>query len=263
MRAKAPPFDDRPDPDRGQTTLDFAVGMSIFLIAVAGVISFTPSLLEPFEGSGTEDTIVANRVASQLVEGTLAEPDKPFVLDKACTAAFFAPENADGNPDNDRDLNDTNDGQLDPGSRDPDPARHDVSGDPLWTDSDCNFDLDYLHERLGMSGLADDGSIDRSQSPGLQIEIHGDADDDGDTGILCYEAPGGSDPDPPLGTSRPIVESEGSPWDRGDLCDASGGDYDIPFQVGGHPPEDTGSVVAARRIATIDGIRATVEVRVW
>jgi hypothetical protein len=281
MQARPPTFDargDTPGPSdddgrsRGQTTLDFAVGMSLFLISVAFVISFTPNLIQPFADSGTEDTIIANRVASQLVEGTLADPGKPYVLDKACTVAFFAPEHADGEVDGD-DLNDTNDDLLEPSSRgtdgdgDPYPARHSLLGDPLWTNNqdDCNFELDYLHKRVGVAGIGDDGSVDESLSPGLQIEIRGDARGDGDEdeGILCYEAPGGGDADPPLGEDREIIDSDGSPWNRGDACDASGGDYDIPFQVGEDPPEDSGSVVVARRIVTIDGVRATVHVRVW
>jgi len=278
MQVKPPTFDARPDPGesgggsrerdtgrrdgRAQTTLDFAVGMSVFLLTVAFVLSFTPNIVAPFSESGTEDTVTANRVASQLVEGTLADPDRPYVLDKACTTAFFVPENSDGLI-NDEDLNATNDGQLDSSSRSGYPARHDISGDSLWTNSDCNFELTYLHERLGVAGIADDGSVARSLSPGLQIEIRGDGDGDGDEGILCYEAPGSSSPSSPLGTSRPIVDSDGSPWNRGDHCDASGGDYDIPFQAGEDPPEDSGSVVVARRIVTIDGIQATVYVRVW
>lgn len=256
MRAKAPPFDDRPD--RGQTTLDFAVGMSIFLIAVAGVISFTPSLLEPFEGGGTEDTIVANRVASQLVEGTLTDPEQPFVLDKACTTAFFAPENSDGDPDNDAALNPAHDENL---ARD----RFDISRANLWKDSSCNFELNYLHERLGVAGINESGSIDRALSPGLQVEIRGDADDDGTAGLLCVEANEDPDSTPEPNVTSTIVESaDGDPFDNdGDDCDAASGDYDIPFQAGDEPPENTGSVVVARRIATIDGIRATVEVRVW
>ena len=277
MRARAPPFDsgpesgpDAPDAgrDRAQTTLDFAVGMSIFLLTVAFVFTFAPNIAEPFSDSGTENTVVADRVASQLVAGTLADPDRPYVLDRECTVAFFAPENADGESSNNRDLNDSNDGLLDDrqnvdGTDAPD--RYNISGDPLWmnNEAECNFELEYLHARLGVAGISDDGNIDRALSPGLQIEIRGDGDGDGDEGILCYEAPGSADVDPPLGENQDIIDSDGSPWDRGDACDASGGDYDIPFQVGEDPPEDSGSVVVARRIVTIDGIRATVFVRVW
>ncbi len=272
MRARAPPFGSGPESgpdasdagrDRAQTTLDFAVGMSIFLLTVAFVFTFAPNIAEPFSDSGTENTVVADRAASQLVAGTLADPDRPYVLDKACTIAFFAPENLDGDPDNDADLNSSNDDQL---TRD----RFDISRADLWTDSDCNFevangsgDSDYLHARLGVAGIAADGSVDRALSPGLQIEIRGDADDDGTPNLLCLEANEDPDSNQYPNVTSTIVESADGAFDTGDDCGASDGDYDIPFQAGEDPPEDSGSVVVARRVVTIDGIRATVFVRVW
>ncbi|WP_254832168.1 DUF7287 family protein [Haloglomus salinum] len=273
MQARPPTFDargDTPGPSdddgrsRGQTTLDFAVGMSLFLISVAFVISFTPNLIQPFADSGTEDTIIANRVASQLVEGTLADPGKPYVLDKACTVAFFAPENLDGDPDNDEDLNTSNDDQL---TRD----RFDISRANLWKNNDCNFevsqpdDSDYLHARLGIAGIADDGSVSRALSPGLQIEIRGDADGNETRNLLCLEANEDPDSNQYPNVTSTIVESPDGAFDTtGSVdCGASDGDYDVPFQAGEDPPEDSGSVVVARRIVTIDGIRATVYVRVW
>jgi hypothetical protein len=264
MKAKALPFDDEPDRSRSraQTTLDFAVGMSVFLIAVAFVLSFTPNIIAPFAESGTEDSVTANRVASQLVEGTLADPDTPYVLDKACTVAFFAPENVDGDIDDD-DLNDTNDDQLQENRAGDDDYRYDISSDPIWTGNDCNFELTYLHERFGVAGIAEDGSIDRALSPDLQIEIRGDVDDDGTTNLLCLDSNNDPNNTPQPNETADIVESSDGAFDTGDDCDASGGDYDIPFQAGGNPPENSGSVVVARRIVTIDDIRATVLVRVW
>jgi hypothetical protein len=267
MRARAPPFGSGPESgpdasdagrDRAQTTLDFAVGMSIFLLTVAFVFTFAPNIAEPFSDSGTENTVVADRAASQLVAGTLADPDRPYVLDKACTMAFFAPENLDGEPTNGQDLNDSNDNA-------PDELQDysDVAGESIYSDA-CTFlvsvsnDSDYLHARLGVAGIAADGSIDRALSPGLQIEIRGDADDDGNSALLCSDAEGSSSP----GETDPIIETTDA-YDGSDGCDASSGDYDIPFQAGEDPPEDSGSVVVARRVVTIDGIRATVFVRVW
>ena len=280
MQVKSPTFDARSDPGesggdsrerdtgrrdgRAQTTLDFAVGMSVFLLTVAFVLSFTPNIVAPFSGSGTEDTVTANRVASQLVEGTLADPDRPYVLDKACTTAFFVPENLDGDPDNNQDLNDSNDGTIRSNL-------FNVANDTLWTGSNCNFELEYLHKRLGVAGIAEDGSVDSSLSPGLQIEIRGNASDgDGQPGLLCADVndregsdgktgpKGDGDPDAvdPINDTRDAYES-------GTNCDVTGDDHDVPFQAGEDPPEDSGSVVVARRIVTIDGIRATVYVRVW
>jgi hypothetical protein len=280
MQASPPSFDARPDADggsdsadgdRGQTTLDFAVGISLFLISVAVVVSFAPNLVEPFSDGGTADTVVANRAASQLVQGTLADPSQPYVLDKACTVAFFAPENSDGDPNDDEHLNDEADAMARSGDE-----RLDISTDSLWDPAQCNFhvavsnDSDYLHARLGVAGVADDGSVDRARSPGLQIEIRGDPNGDGTDHILCLDANEQPGPDGTMSPDDPDVEDpiievpDNEPFDDdGDDCDAASGDYDIPFQVGESPPEETGSVVVGRRVVTIDGIRATVIVRVW
>lgn len=74
---------------RAQTTLDFAIGMSVFLLAVVFVFTFVPGILEPFEAGPQEETAVADRVASQLVHTSLADPSSPFVLTRECTDGFF------------------------------------------------------------------------------------------------------------------------------------------------------------------------------
>ncbi|WP_117591728.1 DUF7287 family protein [Haloprofundus halophilus] len=100
---------------RAQTTIDFAIGAGVFLLAVAFVVAFVPSMLSPFAGGGQEDTVVADRVASQLVGGTLSAPETPYRVDGECAAAFFDAS---------------------------------VAGDP-----DCEFDTDAstVNERVGVS----------------------------------------------------------------------------------------------------------------
>lgn len=80
---------------RGQTTLDFAIAMGVFLLTIAFVFTFIPSLTAPFVDGNQEHTVVADRVSSHIVEGGLAEPDKPYVLNVACTTPFFG---EDGDP---------------------------------------------------------------------------------------------------------------------------------------------------------------------
>ena len=77
------------DTMRAQTTLDFAIGMSVFLLAVVFVFTFVPGILEPFEEGPQEETAVADRVASQLVQASMADPERPYVLELPCTNAFF------------------------------------------------------------------------------------------------------------------------------------------------------------------------------
>ncbi|MEF8884967.1 MAG: hypothetical protein V5A44_07595 [Haloarculaceae archaeon] len=74
---------------RGQTTLDFAVGMSIFLLTLAFVFTFVPGMLAPFGDTTQAETAAANRIAENLTTGTLGDPDAPYVLDRQCTVEFF------------------------------------------------------------------------------------------------------------------------------------------------------------------------------
>lgn len=71
---------------RGQTTLDFLTGMAVFLAVVGFVFLFVPGLLAPTGGG--ETTLVADRVADQLVDLHLGEPATAG-LDATCTFYFF------------------------------------------------------------------------------------------------------------------------------------------------------------------------------
>lgn len=74
---------------RAQTTLDFTVGVTVFLLVVATVFMFVPGLLQPFASGGQEDLVTANRVADNLAENALGDPSTPYVLNTTCTEAFF------------------------------------------------------------------------------------------------------------------------------------------------------------------------------
>lgn len=81
--------------DRGQTTLDFAVGISVFLLTTVAVVAFVPGMLEPFQTGPQESTVIADRVATQLVEETLVEDGKHYILNGTCTLAFFNASKSD------------------------------------------------------------------------------------------------------------------------------------------------------------------------
>ncbi len=83
-----------PDGDRGQTTLDFAIGVSIFLAVLLFIFLFIPGTLSPFTASAQDERLTSNRVADQLAVGTLASPEQPYVLDSYCTVSFFKDETA-------------------------------------------------------------------------------------------------------------------------------------------------------------------------
>ncbi|AUV81504.1 hypothetical protein C2R22_07425 [Salinigranum rubrum] len=79
----------RRDRDRGQTTIDFAVGATLFLLTMAFVFVFVPVMFEPFATSQS-DPLVADRVANRLATDVLGTPANPYVLNATCTTAFFA-----------------------------------------------------------------------------------------------------------------------------------------------------------------------------
>ncbi|WP_306057613.1 DUF7287 family protein [Natronococcus wangiae] len=55
-------------PDRGQTTQDFAIGIGVFLLSIAFVFSYIPSLTTPFASpTGDAETAQADRIADRLV----------------------------------------------------------------------------------------------------------------------------------------------------------------------------------------------------
>lgn len=58
--------------ERGQTTQDFAVGIGVFMLAIAFVFSFVPSMLSPYDSGGGESA-QADRVAAAILENVTDE----------------------------------------------------------------------------------------------------------------------------------------------------------------------------------------------
>jgi len=75
---------------RGQTTLDFTIGVSVFLAVVVFVFAFIPTMFTPFEGDTGSDAVIADRVADRLSADILVDsPADPLILNATCTSAFF------------------------------------------------------------------------------------------------------------------------------------------------------------------------------
>lgn len=72
---------------RGQTSVDFAIAMGLFLVVVTTVFAFAPTLVAPFQGS-QEDPLVADRLVVQVADQQIAGDD-PGTLDETCTMYFF------------------------------------------------------------------------------------------------------------------------------------------------------------------------------
>jgi hypothetical protein len=79
---------------RGQTNIDFVVGIVVFLLAVSFVVAAVPQLLAPYENQ--ETPVVAERVASTLADSLLVDGDEPGTLDTECTGVFFDVPGATG-----------------------------------------------------------------------------------------------------------------------------------------------------------------------
>ena len=80
--------------DRGQTAVDFAIAMGLFLVALVIVISFLPAMIDPFAGTPSENPLIADRIANQLTDYQLAG-STAGTLDTVCTVYFFAGESQD------------------------------------------------------------------------------------------------------------------------------------------------------------------------
>jgi len=74
---------------RGQTTIDFAIGMSVFLISLAFIVAFVPGMLQPFVGGTKSEAPAANRMVDDLSQRLLGNASEPYALDTDCTRAFF------------------------------------------------------------------------------------------------------------------------------------------------------------------------------
>lgn len=74
--------------NRGQTGVDFIVGVGIFLLTVGFVVAFVPGMLSPFTEEST-GRLVADRIADDLVADTLATGPGSDTLDPERTWAFF------------------------------------------------------------------------------------------------------------------------------------------------------------------------------
>ncbi|WP_254767773.1 DUF7287 family protein [Salinilacihabitans rarus] len=56
--------------ERGQTTQDFAIGIGVFLLAIAFVFAFVPTVITPFSGAPGGDAPQAERIAADVLDET-------------------------------------------------------------------------------------------------------------------------------------------------------------------------------------------------
>ncbi|SDF87340.1 DUF7287 family protein [Halorientalis regularis] len=74
---------------RAQTTIDFTVGVVLFVFVLVAIFAFVAGTIQPFTSGDQENIVAVNRVADGLSKDTLGDPDTPYILDTDCTVAFF------------------------------------------------------------------------------------------------------------------------------------------------------------------------------
>ncbi len=79
---------DPPGSDRGQLYLDYVVGIGIFMLAIAFVLSFGPGMFGTFADE-PDRPLVADRSVDRLAGPMLGAETRPSTLNATCTAAFF------------------------------------------------------------------------------------------------------------------------------------------------------------------------------
>jgi hypothetical protein len=183
---------------RAQTTLDFAIAMGIFLLAVAFVFTFIPSLTSPFVDSNQERSVVADRTASHLAEGALGDPNRPLIVEEACATAFF------GNKSVPTECDGFGDGKT---------------HERLGLSPDIGFNISLVHVNASASGKERYRTVCIAED-GESIIHEGDSDKscDKDLRYTIGDEPRESDS---VTVARRIVTVENCEFEGADACDAT------------------------------------------
>lgn len=81
---------------RAQTTMDFLVGTTVFLLTLSAVLVTVPGLSDPFVTGHESDTIIADRAAEALSTDILVSSTAdPFVFRQSTVSGFFGQSKAD------------------------------------------------------------------------------------------------------------------------------------------------------------------------
>lgn len=81
----APP---QSDGTRGQTTLDFVVGIGVFLLVMGFAAGFVPEMYASFDDD-PQRGLVADRTADRVVGTLVTDDGSPSVLNETCASAFL------------------------------------------------------------------------------------------------------------------------------------------------------------------------------
>jgi hypothetical protein len=75
----------------GQMHIDYLIGIAIFLVSIIFVFSYTAGLFTPFQSNSDEVTLIADRVATNIVEQNMSEgrPGATNLLNGTKVNEFF------------------------------------------------------------------------------------------------------------------------------------------------------------------------------
>lgn len=86
MTGRVPGGRSWPEGCRGQSSIDFVLGMAVFFLTLTFVVALLPELMSPFEDPA--GAVVADRALGTLSGGLLAS-ETPGTLAEPCAADFF------------------------------------------------------------------------------------------------------------------------------------------------------------------------------
>jgi hypothetical protein len=75
----------------GQMHMDYLIGIAIFLVSITFVFSYTAGLFTPFQSNSDEVTLIADRVATNIVEQNMSvgRPGATNLLNETKVNDFF------------------------------------------------------------------------------------------------------------------------------------------------------------------------------
>jgi hypothetical protein len=90
----------------GQMHIDYLIGIAIFLVSIIFVFSYTSGLFTPFQSNSDEVTLIADRVATNIVEQNMSEgrPGATNLLNGTKVNDFFNYANISNNYEDTLDL---------------------------------------------------------------------------------------------------------------------------------------------------------------
>jgi len=76
---------------KGQMTIDYLISITVFLLAVVFVFSYTSGIFTPFQSNSDEVTLIADRVSTNIVEKRMSAGDEglPNLINDTKMNDFF------------------------------------------------------------------------------------------------------------------------------------------------------------------------------